>query len=152
MSTERQDLDYSIVHPVLRLSRRGNDREFCHGKVKLSRNKEIIIERSSLEDHENHMVSIQKSSNICIKTHNDLCCYRYNGHSTDDWFEVTVGVDKAIGLYPFTFSSRQNCRKSSVEECIFDQMALHIEHRFKKLTLLLLFSDFASWVVIQFFF
>ena len=32
--------------------------------------------------------------------------------------------------------SGQNCRKSNVEECIFDQMALHIECRFNKNSLL----------------
>ena len=32
--------------------------------------------------------------------------------------------------------NRQNCRKSSVEECILDYMALHIECRFNKNALL----------------
>ena len=32
--------------------------------------------------------------------------------------------------------SPQNCRKSNVEECIFDYMALHIERRFNKNSLL----------------
>ena len=34
------------------------------------------------------------------------------------------------------FPSRQNCRKSSEEECIFDYMALYIECRFNKISLL----------------
>ena len=36
----------------------------------------------------------------------------------------------------YCIPSRQNCRKSSVEECIFDYMASHIECRFNKNALL----------------
>ena len=36
----------------------------------------------------------------------------------------------------FVWISRQNCRKSNVEECIFDYMASHIECRFNKISLL----------------
>ena len=40
--------------------------------------------------------------------------------------------------------SRKICRKSSVKECIFDYMAMHIE---QKLTPpVLRFRDFAGWV------
>ena len=77
----------------------------------------------------------------------------YAGHSTSSFEEdEDYGMEQVNGKNKIdkgnvnihtvdTRPSWQNCRKSSAEECILDDMALHIECRFNKN----FFSLFACW-------
>ena len=71
------------------------------------------------QHHEKSPGSFSKSKIFATKWHIKFWIYKLN--------QLSV-----IVLQP----SRQNCRKSSVEECIFGYMALHIECRFNKNSLL----------------
>ena len=68
----------------------------------------------------------------CLKFYYGGCQGNENRFESLDECEKRCSSKSLI----FKFPSRQNCGKSSGEECILDYMALHIECRFNKKSLL----------------